>query len=123
MPCSNFRTETLAKLELGFNELSDLGSEVLVLFESLCLHLIPDARLTVFHPLGCTDGCTSYPAVVFKLAQAERYIGPIWVFDQGARRVRRRDLCSDGTGTLLGGKRDSLTGANGEQYRFRGDIE
>jgi hypothetical protein len=66
----------LAKLELGFNEVPDLGSEVLILFESLCLHLIPDARLTMFHPLGCTGGCTSYPAIVIELAEAETFVLP-----------------------------------------------
>ena len=38
-------------------------------------------------------------------------------------RAPSSDLWSDWTGDLLGGMRDSLTGANGEQYGFGGDIE
>ena len=38
-------------------------------------------------------------------------------------RAPSSDLWSDGTGDLLGGMRDSLTGANGERYGFGGDIE
>lgn len=75
------RTETLAKLELGFNDLPDLGSEVLVLFESLHLHLIPNTRVTVLHPLGCAARCTSYAAIVIKLAEAERYVFPVRIDD------------------------------------------
>ena len=84
-PMTRSMPKTLARLEMCFYCLPDLGSVVLVILESLYLILIPNARVTVLHPLCCAARRTSYATVIIELAEAGRYIGSVRIDDHDSQ--------------------------------------